>query len=432
MGDDSSDQPQTVTTRNVLGPEQQALTNLAMPNWMKFATTPYSLPGAAGVAGFDPAQTAGQQAVLGSTGAQSGIVGGAGDANQFLTSGAALDPRTNPGLAGTIDASVRPIYQNLTESVLPAIRGQAAVGASGPSANYGGSRQGIAEGLAARGASTAAGDVAQKTAFGGYQTGLDAMLRAIGLAPSTAGAQTIPGLTQSAVGAERQGMEQKLLSAEQQAGQFAWMLPFIRGQALTGAAAGTGGGTNISTGPPPQQPSTMDQIIGGGLTAGALLGGMGQAGTGLAAAAPYLPFLMSDMRLKRNIVRIGTLFDGTPVYRYCYAGNDVVHIGLMAQDVEKKVPEAVKEIGSFKLVNYDLATRPAMEAYHEPVRSYADDRYELDRSARAENGSWRSATSDAGDGVRRARSGDGAAARSGGTDRADAADRSAADGRDAD
>ena len=409
-----SDAPQTTSTRNVLGPEQQALTSMAMPNWMQFATTGYKLPGAAGVAGFDPSQIAGQESVLGATGTQADVVGGAAGANQFLTSGAALDPNLNPGLRGTIDAATRPIWQGLTEQVLPNIRGSAAVGASGtPSANYGGSRQGIAEGIATRGAETAAGDVAQKTAFGGYQTGLDAMLRAMGLAPGTAASQAIPGLSQSAVGAERQAQEQKGLTAEQQAGQFDWMLPYIRAQALTGAAAGTGGGTNISTGPPPPQSSTANQVIGGGMV-----------------AASMLPYLMSDMRIKRNIVRIGTLFDGMPVYRFCYAGNDTVHIGLMAQDVEKSAPEAVKEFGSFKFVNYDLATRPAMEAYHEPVRSHADDRYELGGAARAENGGGRTTTP--GDGVHGARSGDGSASRSSGAGRTGATDHSSAGGRRSD
>lgn len=351
MGDDSSDDPQyrTTTTTNVLGPEQKALVGAAMPNWMQFARAPYNLPGRAGVAGFTPAEQQGQESLLQAANQQSSLLGKAGLTNEFFTSGALLDPNTNPGLQRTIEAGTRPIWQGLTEQVLPNIRSGAAFGSGGaPSANYGGSRQGIAEGIASRGALDAAGDVGGKIAFQGYNTGLDATLKALGMTPQMAASYTIPGLTQSGVGAQQRGMEQSLLSADQQAAQFAWMLPFIRAQALTSGAAATGGGSNVSVGPPVQGPSTTDQIIGGATV-----------------AASLAPFVLSDMRLKTDIVQIGRLFDGTPVYRFRYAGNDAVHVGLMAQDVELFAPEAVKEFGKYKFVNYDLATRRAMESGNE-------------------------------------------------------------------
>ncbi len=66
--------------------------------------------------------------------------------------------------------------------------------------------------------------------------------------------------------------------------------------------------------------------------------------------------LKSDMRLKEDIVPVGTLFDGTPVYGYRYKGAPAYHIGLMAQDVEKTTPEAVIEINGYKAVDYRAAT----------------------------------------------------------------------------
>jgi len=45
-----------------------------------------------------------------------------------------------------------------------------------------------------------------------------------------------------------------------------------------------------------------------------------------------LSHMPSDMRLKEDICCVGTLFDGTPVYRYRYKGAPAFHIGLMAQD----------------------------------------------------------------------------------------------------
>lgn len=64
----------------------------------------------------------------------------------------------------------------------------------------------------------------------------------------------------------------------------------------------------------------------------------------------------SDMRLKEGITRVGTLFDGTPVYGYRYKGAPAYHIGLMAQDVEKSTPHAVVEINGYKAVDYRAAT----------------------------------------------------------------------------
>jgi len=64
----------------------------------------------------------------------------------------------------------------------------------------------------------------------------------------------------------------------------------------------------------------------------------------------------SDRRLKDDISKVGTLFDGTPVYGYRYKGAPAYHIGLMAQDVEKINPGAVIEINGYKAVDYRAAT----------------------------------------------------------------------------
>jgi hypothetical protein len=52
-------------------------------------------------------------------------------------------------------------------------------------------------------------------------------------------------------------------------------------------------------------------------------------------------FASSDRRLKDNIEPIGKLFDGQNVYRYNFKGDDKKQIGLMAQEVEKRYPDAV-------------------------------------------------------------------------------------------
>jgi hypothetical protein len=67
----------------------------------------------------------------------------------------------------------------------------------------------------------------------------------------------------------------------------------------------------------------------------------------------------SDRRLKTDIVRVGILRAGIPLYRFRYIGRDEVHVGVMAQDVLPVVPEAViTDASGFMRVDYRrLGTR---------------------------------------------------------------------------
>jgi hypothetical protein len=62
----------------------------------------------------------------------------------------------------------------------------------------------------------------------------------------------------------------------------------------------------------------------------------------------------SDRRLKTDIQRVGTTDGGLPIYTYKYKGESMTQMGVMAQDVEKVNPEAVREFGGYKAVNYAL------------------------------------------------------------------------------
>jgi hypothetical protein len=52
---------------------------------------------------------------------------------------------------------------------------------------------------------------------------------------------------------------------------------------------------------------------------------------------------VSDVRLKRDIVRLGHLANGIQLYRYRYAWNDQVYVGAMAQEVREIIPQAVMQ-----------------------------------------------------------------------------------------
>lgn len=65
-----------------------------------------------------------------------------------------------------------------------------------------------------------------------------------------------------------------------------------------------------------------------------------------------MPFF-SDRRLKKDIDMVATTKDGLPVYDFKYKGDDEPHRGYMAQDVEKKYPDAVGLAGGYKTVDYN-------------------------------------------------------------------------------
>ena len=70
--------------------------------------------------------------------------------------------------------------------------------------------------------------------------------------------------------------------------------------------------------------------------------------------------LFSDVRMKENIRKVGETFDKQPIYAYNYKGDDKTQMGMLAQEVEKKHPEAVGLAGGMKTVDYDKATRDSV------------------------------------------------------------------------
>jgi hypothetical protein len=86
-----------------------------------------------------------------------------------------------------------------------------------------------------------------------------------------------------------------------------------------------------------QQKNSMTQGI---------LGGMFGLGSSL---------IMSDERVKEDIEKVGETDDGQNIVAFRYKGSPLMQMGLIAQDVEKRKPEAVTEIGGVKHVDYKKA-----------------------------------------------------------------------------
>jgi hypothetical protein len=117
-------------------------------------------------------------------------------------------------------------------------------------------------------------------------------------------------------------------------------------QSSTGTTKGTSTGTTNSTGTATGK--TSGSKFGIGITdIGKLLTGLGS---------------LSDERAKEDVKEIGKLADGQPIHSFRYKGDPETRIGVIAQEVEQKHPEAVVEgPDGLKRVDLDAATRHAAE-----------------------------------------------------------------------
>ena len=107
-----------------------------------------------------------------------------------------------------------------------------------------------------------------------------------------------------------------------------------RAQEIAGYTALIGGAAGMAMAPAPK-------------------GGFGGTNLGMLAG------MGSDIRIKKNIRRVGILDNGLSVYAFQYISGGPTIIGLMAQEVEKVIPEAVIEIDGIKYVYYDEAVKGA-------------------------------------------------------------------------
>ncbi len=78
----------------------------------------------------------------------------------------------------------------------------------------------------------------------------------------------------------------------------------------------------------------------------------------LVGAASSAAMMFSDARIKENIRPVGKLFNGLTVYSFNFPGEDITRIGLLAQEVEQVIPEAVGETPEgLKMVDYLTASQ---------------------------------------------------------------------------
>lgn len=232
----------------------------------------------------------------GSMGDLASVVPGSAEANKFLSSGALLDPRTNPTLQGQIEATTRPLIERLKHDMLPAIKSDFVGGNM-----MGSSRQGIAEGRAIGETSDAMSDAVSKLVSNNFNQGLGAMLNASSTGLGTGstqvgqslgalgtGAQTLTGnalsamgqlpqlgelallapRTQEAIGQTWEGYRERQRQEEAQRFNTQQVMPFLKAQDVANLAFGFNNGTATST---TSQPVNPLQMLFGGMS---LFGGI--------------------------------------------------------------------------------------------------------------------------------------------------------------
>ena len=251
----------TSTTTQALSPEQQQLLQLVIPEAEKFVKNPPQLFPGSSIAGFDPLQLAGQQMTLNAAGSLlPQQLGRAENVSQFLA-GPVLFPESNPALAAATEAAIRPLTQQFQNVTLPGIRHEA-ITAGG----YGGTRQGIAEGIAGRGLAQKSGDIASTMASQAYGQGLDAMLKGLQFTPQLAQTSLVPGAATEAVGAQKQALTQAQLNEQVTKFVQEQILPFMAAQEVAALAFGIPGGSTTTTGTGTQyvpQTSPLQYLMGG-------------------------------------------------------------------------------------------------------------------------------------------------------------------------
>jgi len=123
-----------------------------------------------------------------------------------------------------------------------------------------------------------------------------------------------------------------------------------------GGMGGTTTGQGYATGTQTPANDPWANVLGGVIGGAGMLGSLGGTG-GLPA---LMGMFKSDRRAKTDIKDIRRTHDNQKIYSYRFKGSMMPQIGMMADEVEKKTPEAVMTgPEGLKRVRYDMATRKA-------------------------------------------------------------------------
>ena len=180
-----------------------------------------------------------------------------------------------------MDAAVRPLNENFTPAggTLSQIRSGA-----GDAGQGGGSREGIAQGIAQRSLNNSISDITAKMGSDAYAKGLDASGKALVSAPIAESAMMQPTTIESALGAQQDLRAQQGLNRESDAAQWNMNAEWIPLNNYANMIYGGGSSGSTSTS------NTPSYQAGGGSSPLSTLGTMAGIGSSIATMASAASF----------------------------------------------------------------------------------------------------------------------------------------------
>lgn len=263
-----------------------------------------------------------------------------------------LNPNSNPWLRGTYSNAADSVSRAFSNTVAPTTDALfASAGRFGGGARFNAQREN------ALGLGETLNKLATDIYGGNYQIERDRQNNAAtgGIQQMFANRMMLPSALMQA-GNQKQGWDQAVLSDDVNrwnSNQMGDWQNLMRYKSLIDGSYGQQGTTNS------QSWGTQMQQGGGGNPFAMGLGGILSLGS-LAGNLGWQPFAAgglfgSDRRLKTDVEKVGKDKDtGLDLYAYRYKGDPKTYpkvVGPMAQDIEKKFPDAVVEIGGRKVVS---------------------------------------------------------------------------------
>lgn len=215
-GGSSSQKFYPTTTAARLDPQQeQAFRSFLGEAQNQYAQGPMEFYPGSTIAPESQQTIAARQLVSGATPRLLGQAAQAGDAFSNLASpaGYSVDPRL-------AEAVSRPVMQQFQEQILPSIRSSAVSQGA-----FGGTRQGLVEGQAARDATGAISDSIAQAALAGRSQDIQSRLGALGSLGSLQQGYLTPIGALSGAGAQEQAYQQALVDADRQRFEFNQQAP---------------------------------------------------------------------------------------------------------------------------------------------------------------------------------------------------------------
>ncbi len=275
--------PVTQTNTVQLGTEQKAINDLAFPFLQDYANSTQTLPQPQ-IAGFNANEQEGPNAALAAArGGMTDQMTAAAAANNMLLQPNFLAAGTNPYLSQYGDAITQKMTQNLTESILPALRSGSVV--NGGFNAGGNTRYGVAQGKAVGETQDSIGSALSNLYNNAWNTNLGAMGSAIDRSGQVGTNLLKPATAIAGVGAQQREMEQANLDANAQYDWLNQQLPYMKAQQLYQILGMMPGGSGVSTVTGAQPQSGGVSGAAGGALSGAALGSSFMPGIGTGVGA---------------------------------------------------------------------------------------------------------------------------------------------------